>query len=380
MSAITLLQPTDTGAESLVIINGNFSELAAEIADAGTVTSVSVVSANGLAGTVANATTNPAITLSTTVTGVLKGNGTSISAAVNSDLPAMTATVGGAVPTPPNNTTTFLRGDGTFATPASSGGTVTSVASADSSITVTNPTTTVDLAVAKSPKLTTARTIAITGDLAYTSPSFDGTGNVTAAGTLATVNSNVGTFGSATKASVVTVNGKGLVTAASESTVTPAVGSITGLGTGVATFLATPSSANLASAVTDETGSGALVFGTNPTIAKPVMSATNPTAQTYSPAGAGTATLDLSLSNQHYITMPAGNITIALSNDTNNQVFLVSITQDSGGSRTVTWFTTIRWAGGSPPTLTTTANKRDTFGFIRTGSGTYDGFIIGQNI
>jgi hypothetical protein len=40
---------------------------------------------------------------------------------------------------------------------------------------------------------------------------------------------------------------------------------ISGLGTGVATFLATPSSANLASAVTDETGTGALVFGTSPT-------------------------------------------------------------------------------------------------------------------
>ena len=47
----------------------------------GTVTTVSVVSANGLAGTVANPTTTPAITLSTTVTGLLKGNGTAISAA-----------------------------------------------------------------------------------------------------------------------------------------------------------------------------------------------------------------------------------------------------------------------------------------------------------
>lgn len=40
-----------------------------------------------------------------------------MTAAVNSDLPVMTATVGGGVPTPPNNTTTFLRGDGTFAAP-----------------------------------------------------------------------------------------------------------------------------------------------------------------------------------------------------------------------------------------------------------------------
>jgi trimeric autotransporter adhesin len=49
----------------------------------GTVSSVSVVSANGLAGTVATATTTPAVTLSTTVTGVLKGNGTAISAATS---------------------------------------------------------------------------------------------------------------------------------------------------------------------------------------------------------------------------------------------------------------------------------------------------------
>jgi hypothetical protein len=47
----------------------------------GTVTSASVVSANGFAGTVATATTTPAITLTTTITGLLKGNGTAISAA-----------------------------------------------------------------------------------------------------------------------------------------------------------------------------------------------------------------------------------------------------------------------------------------------------------
>ena len=41
--------------------------------------------------------------------------------------------------------------------------------------------------------------------------------------------------------------------------------------TGVGTFLATPSSANLASAVTDETGSGALVFATSPTLVTPAL-------------------------------------------------------------------------------------------------------------
>jgi len=46
---------------------------------------------------------------------------------------------------------------------------------------------------------------------------------------------------------------------------------VSGLGTGVATFLATPSSANLISAVTDETGTGALVFATSPTLVTPIL-------------------------------------------------------------------------------------------------------------
>lgn len=62
--------------------------------------------------------------------------------------------------------------------------------------------------------LQTGRTISISGDLSYTSPSFDGSGNVTAAGTLATVNSNVGSF----TYSSITVNGKGLITAAASGT------------------------------------------------------------------------------------------------------------------------------------------------------------------
>jgi hypothetical protein len=46
---------------------------------------------------------------------------------------------------------------------------------------------------------------------------------------------------------------------------------VSGLGTNVATFLGTPSSANLAAAVTDETGSGSLVFATSPTFVTPVL-------------------------------------------------------------------------------------------------------------
>jgi hypothetical protein len=51
------------------------------LSGSGTVTTVSVASANGFAGTVANPTTIPAITVTTTVTGLMKGNGTAASAA-----------------------------------------------------------------------------------------------------------------------------------------------------------------------------------------------------------------------------------------------------------------------------------------------------------
>ncbi len=137
---------------------------------------------------------------------------------------------------------------------AKGAGTVTSVTSANGDATVANTTTTPVITIVAAPKWTTGRTLAITGDLAYTSPSLDGTGNVTAAGTLATVNSNVGSFGSATAAAIFTVNAKGLITAASSATITPAVGSITGLGTGVATALAV----NVGSAGAPVTFNGAL--------------------------------------------------------------------------------------------------------------------------
>jgi hypothetical protein len=71
-----------------------------------------------------------------------------------------------------------------------------------------------------------------------------------------------------------------IVTAALNATpVTPSQGGtgLTALGTGVATFLGTPSAVNLKAAVTDDTGSGALVFATSPTLVTPTLGAATAT-------------------------------------------------------------------------------------------------------
>jgi len=81
----------------------------------------------------------------------------------------------------------------------------------------------------------------------------------------------------------------------------------------------------------------------------------------------------------HKVTL-GDNRTLAILNETAGQKFMLRLQQDATGSRTVTWFSTIKWAGGSAPTLTTTASKADVFGFLVTGTDAYDGFVIGQNI
>jgi hypothetical protein len=76
------LTPTSGAAgQVLTSIGGTGAPIWTTLTGTGTVTGVSVVTANGFAGTVANPSTLPAITLSTTVSGLLKGDGTAISAA-----------------------------------------------------------------------------------------------------------------------------------------------------------------------------------------------------------------------------------------------------------------------------------------------------------
>ena len=96
-------------------------------------------------------------------------------------------------------------------------------------------------------------------------------------------------------------------------------------------------------------------------------------------ADGATITFDLNESNTHYATL-GGNRTIALSNPAVGQKFILRLQQDTTGGRTVTWFTTIKWDGATPPTLSTSGNRADLFGFLCTSGNQYDGMVLAQNL
>lgn len=92
-----------------------------------------------------------------------------------------------------------------------------------------------------------------------------------------------------------------------------------------------------------------------------------------------TITFNIARSKRHKVVL-GGNRTLALSNVKVGDIFYIKLVQDGTGSRTVTWFSTIKWPGGSAPTLTTTINKQDWFIFECVSSGNYDGLTLGKNM
>ena len=104
--------------------------------------------------------------------------------------------------------------------------------------------------------LTASKAVFSDGSKGLVSNDITGTGNVVMSNSPTLVTPALGT-----PSSVTLTNATGL----------PVASGISGLATGVATFLATPSSSNLASAVTDETGTGALVFANSPTLVTPAL-------------------------------------------------------------------------------------------------------------
>jgi hypothetical protein len=269
-AALNALLPSQAGASGKNLQSDGTN--VSFVADAGgTVTSVSVSTANGVSGTVATSTTTPAISLTLgaitptsvgasgsvtgsnlsgtntgdqtiTLTGDVTGSGTGSFATaiasgviVNADINASAAIDDTKLAT----IATALKVSNS-ATTAASANTASAIVARDASGNFTAGTITANLTgnvsgssgsttgnAATATALATGRTIAITGDLAYTSPSFDGTANVTAAGTLATV-ATAGTTGGSTAIPVVTINAKGLTTSITTAAVIAPAGTLTG--------------------------------------------------------------------------------------------------------------------------------------------------------
>ena len=216
-------------ANKVLAVNSGATDVEyVSVGGTGTVTDVSVVSANGLAGTVATSTSTPAITLSTTVTGLVKGNGTALSAAtVGTDYVAP----GGALGTPSSGTATNLTGlplstgvTGTL--PVANGGTGTTtpalVAGTNVTITGTWPNQTIN-ASSTAQVYPGAGIPNSTGSAWGTSYSTTGTGDVVLSTSPTLITPALGTPSSATL-----TNATGL----------PISTGVSGLGTGVATALA----------------------------------------------------------------------------------------------------------------------------------------------
>lgn len=313
----------------------------------GTVTSASVVSANGLAGTVATATTTPAITLSTTVTGVLKGNGTAISAAVNSDLPAMSATVGGAVPTPPNNTTTFLRGDGTFAAPA---GDVVNGGNTGAVVIGTNDATTLSLETNNVVRQVFTGGASTGGALTHTA--------VTA--NTSTEETNVTSVVNSSGTPAAGFGQRHLFQLETTTTNAQDAASLS-----VSWTTATHASRQSAILFSTVTNAGAItelvrMDGRQMKVAGQYASTK------FALIDGATIALDWNNGNVQSVTL-AGNRTFTFANPITGGRYLIVLKQDATGSRTITW-PTIKWRGGTAPTLTTTANKTDLITIVWDGT------------
>lgn len=212
------------------------------------------------------------------------------------------------------------------------------------------------------------------------------------------------------RAAVTDETGNGaLVFATSPTLVTPVLGTpssgtltnctglpiatgVSGLGSNVATFLATPSSTNLRSAVTDETGTGSLVFSASPTFTGTVTTAaitmadnllTRPVIKDYAVEGvnkgtlSGAETIDLTAGNYFYGSNVSGNITWTFSNPPASGDFGCFVLElVNAGAYTMTWPASVDWPSGVAPTLSSSGKDQLVFS-TRDGGTTWLGFVAG---
>lgn len=152
---------------------------------------------------------------------------------------------------------------------------------------------------------------------------------------------------------------------------------VSGLGTNVATLLATPSSANLAAALTDETGSGSAVFATSPTVNNPTITnyvesvvaiGTVTTTNTIALTNGTVQTATLTASTACTFTMPTA---------TAGKSFILLLKQAASTGNGSATFTGVKWGTAGAPTISATAGKMDILTFVADGTNWYGSIAQG---
>lgn len=121
--------------------------------------------------------------------------------------------------------------------------------------------------------------------------------------------------------------------------------------------------------ITGFTYNGTTVTFTNPTV-------TNYTETAYTANSSTAITLALTNGTVQIITL-TDNATITMPTAAAGKSFILFLKQDGTGSRTVTW-STVKWPGGTAPTITSTASKQDIYSFFSDGTNWY-GITVAQN-
>ena len=149
---------------------------------------------------------------------------------------------------------------------------------------------------------------------------------------------------------------------------TPVISSISNTGT---VTLPTSTDTLIGRATTDTLTNKTL---TTPAITNPTV--TNYVETTFTANSSTAITLDLANGTVQIITL-TGNATITMPTATAGKSFIIMLKQDATGSRSVTW-TTVKYPGGTAPTITATASRQDIFSFFADGTNWY-GTTIGLN-